>query len=201
MNNKTTEYNIGSLFLQRFLELQHIERNIKDWSAESLAYNPPRYLRFKMLQSLGSVLDIQAENYEKVIMRGEFINEAHMVCWDTYFELIKNKLNIDTQDFVQFDNPSFSALSFNFTILMNYRIHQYNMRHSIDGVLAASDYYLTPLEIINKLNKRSKVEADLIDELLSLILNPQKIELSKAELIFKWDFPEDDIDAVDADFI
>lgn len=198
------KYNIGTLFLQRFLELQQLERDVAKWSIESLSNNPPRYIRYQILQSLSNALGMNITSFTDVI-HGEFITKSYMEYWDRYFDLVKDLSDVDPKDFVQhgrpFDSRSFSALKFNFTMLFNYRMLQYKMMHCMDGVLAASDYYITPLEILKKFNNRSDKEAELLDQLLVFLLNPKEIMLSKAELEFKWGFPEDDLRAVDLDYI
>lgn len=198
------KHNIGALFLHRFLELQQIERDVARWSIESLSNNPPRYIRYQILQSLSSALGIKHFSFEQVI-HGEFITQDYMEYWDRYFELVKKLSGVNPKEFVQddrpFDSRSFSSLKFNFTMLFNYRMLQYKMMHCMDGVLAASDYYITPLEILKKFNNRSENEAELLDQLLVFLLNPKGIMLSKAELEFKWGFPEEDLKEVDLDHI
>jgi hypothetical protein len=69
------------------------------------------------------------------------------------------------------------------------------------SVLAASGHFLTPYLIADKLQQKLADDTHVLDEVLSLLLNPTNKQLTHEELVECFDFPDVDLDDIDLEWM
>lgn len=194
------EIDLGKRFLEVILDLKVLSPVNKIWSEKEFESNPPRYYRYLQLKALGSALDISLEPMHEFQV-GRFIGQSQFAIWDDIYAKIKANFEVDTAEFVDNDQPSIGALQHLFSLLFSYQEKLNALKETGSTVLAASGYFITPLEILHRMKPTIKQDLDKLEEVLILLINPKQKKMTALELAAQFDYPLVDLDEIDLEWM
>lgn len=194
--------NLANQLVKYHLEINSLMPSEMDWPLDLFKENPPRYIRLKRLYALKKALQLD-EVCMQQFLQGEFITNEHYKVWEAVYEIVKEKFNIQIEDYLSINtiNPDIKSLSFLFHILFDFKKNHFKLLNTGSGVLTASDFYLTPMLILKNVAPKLQTDIHLIDEILDLIINPTRIAYSEKELNALFDYPLDDLAEIDMDWM
>lgn len=191
-----------STLIQLFLELHHLEPNIKNWSNFSDEINP-RSVRKKMIDALLKAHNIHCDC--EAFKTCSFIDESFYIDVEKINQIYVKHRGVGSDNpIIQLkEDETFTRqhAKMLFRSLFNYRLHLDKALKSDAGVLAASGNYLLPILTKQKLNQFIVEEVKLIDELLIVLINPEGKNYSIDELQTYFQYPTIDLEELDLDWI
>ncbi len=187
------------------------------WNEQSLIHNKPRLIRFRRLNSLFKAFELfEVEKQEKSIwsifkekknnndlkkVNISSIFNGNFIFHRGEFEYTEIKEIIEKEKVFESDN--FSGLKdiyFFYSNLIKYRYKIENVLIHNSGVLEASSLgFRSAISLTDDFNNNIRNKIDEIDELLFQIINPKGLSFNKEILINEYNFPTDDLDAIDLD--
>lgn len=190
--------NPASLFLARYLELRSLLPGTLKWNAEKLMDNPPRYYRVLSAQACLKALGYEDVELPKFIYDRK-INPISDELQKRIESLLQAQFNLNYEDYIS-ERDTFDANHF-FRSFLSIRSTLYGLDSIQNSVLVASGHYLTPYMTITALKEKLDPDIQVIDSVILLLLNPEGRMFTRQELIDCFDFPDVDIDEIDADWI
>jgi len=190
--------NPAGLFIQDYLELHSMIESDKKWLPEKFLDNPPRYYRILRAQSCLRALGNKTEDIQD-FMSNDAIPATPKSVVDIIEKKLKSSFDLDYESYIRNKN-SFNPL-FIFRSLLHIRTITYRFAAYKSTILAASNHYLTPYLVADKLQEKLSEEIEVIDEVLRLILNPYAKKLTLDELIDCFEYPNVDLDEIDLEWI
>jgi hypothetical protein len=194
--------NLSTALVKYHLELNGLMPSEMDWPIELFKDNPPRYIRLKRFYALKKALGLENVSMNQ-FLGGEFITEDHYKVWDKIYFIVRKEFNIPIEDYLSIHAiiPDLSSLPFLFQYLFEFKKRHHQLMDTGRGVLMASNFYLTPLLIFKEITPKLQTDMHLIDEILDLLTNPNQIQHSEEELNTLFDYPLDDLDEIDLDWL
>ena len=191
-------------FWELYFELKSLTNN-KPFAPEKWEENPPRLLRYQMLTSICSCLGVELQLIENESIPIELNKDS--ICSFLEELILKTKQKQKANDFqfildsIKEDNKLSVNECYIYSQLckMRYNLHQITIQFG--GVIAASGLYVLPILLNNEIVRKTKADLEVIDKLLMLFINPQGKDLSKEKLIRDFNFPVEDLNSVDLDYI
>ncbi|WP_345226368.1 hypothetical protein [Hymenobacter koreensis] len=192
-------------FIDMFLELKAMEPNHNNWSAENLKSNPPRYYRFKQLESLYRALGITyaVQDFEK----GDFVNlrysEHYTILHSDLLQVFENQKLYNEEIEAELKSISLRDVQRIFLGLWKFVQAVNEVEHFNSGVLEAGSIALR-YTIYNTRGYLSKHNMDRIRHIklmLASIIDPEDKKITKQELVIKYTFPNVQLSEIDFDWI
>lgn len=168
------------------------------------ADNPPRYLRYQMLLSVCDALSIGLKDIEEGTYKikatanqfDDFLNRYESNTKNKKFKTIIERYKNESSYCVVLD----SQLTSLFYSLLRVRKTTFEVESQFSGLLAASGVYTLPVMINNSIAKGLQKEKKFIDDILMFLMNPNQLDISRLNLIAKFQFPNVDLEEIDFDF-
>jgi hypothetical protein len=193
-----TLHNPAKLFLQHYLELQGLMDDSEIWEEKHLEYNPPRYYRLCRINACMKALGLEINNWAN--LREEFLQlSITSKAKEQLEDVLAKQFELDYASYLMDKDTFNSGYMLNMLLKIRVAIFQLSVIH--DTVLAASNHYITPLLIISRLNKKLESDNTALDEAITLLLNPNNIQLTLEELADCFGYPVVDLDEIDLDWI
>lgn len=183
--------------LDLYLEFESMQPDKRTWTDGKLRDNPPRFYRFKMLQSLFRVFDL---GDLKKFAEGNFVLERRIEDYTLLIKRMKSELKSVTK-FRKGEEIAQSEIAFLFKRLLEYRRIFDHMIGFSSGLLACSARYRYAFYKIDQINSQMRDSITPIDDVLSFIISPARKEFSKKELIELFDYPVVDLLDIDVDYM
>lgn len=183
--------------LTSFLELYTLSNNIGKWSKDNFTNNPPRLYRLQAIEALMKALQINCSYQE--FQYGEFLLGQNQLVQSELITKIKKSYpilfqTINTEEKKQIDGQ------FMFEILFSYRMQLQKLTSVKDSVLEYSENNRYSILIIDTINNKLQSDIKAIDNILEYLINPNQINITKQELIEKYNYPVGDLDDIDSEW-
>ena len=193
--------------------------NSNKWDESSLKWNQTRLIRFRRLNALLKAFELTRTEKQKnslwtilsgnkkvkeseltkneiePFLRGDFIHKRESTEYPRIQELIEKEKSFESDSF----NKSRDIYSF-YHHLMKYRIKIDEVLGHNSGVLEASSLgFRSAISITSEFNNDLYRKIEEIDKILFTIINPKNLTFEEDILIKKYEFPKEDLDAIDMD--
>ena len=209
----------GVDLLDKIFEFIAMTPNSAEWKSEALKSNPPRYIRFRQIESLVRAFLGQKENVgfigkikgifnnEEIltiqnVLSGDFINERTI---SDYAELI-----IFIKEFVKEKESIFGAereLSLGMLVMPYQQLIKY--KQQLVGLLNFNSGWLESssvtsrfsIYLTNSVSRNLTEKFGDLDMALELFVNPKRLIFTEDELKAKYRFPTENLSDIDIDFM
>lgn len=180
--------------LNTMYDLEYLE-SIKNWDNETLKNNPPRYLRFQQISAMMKFLGFNCTPKEfKFIPLNEIViynNE------DIFIDILNNMRNpIEKIDKFK----TIGDVIATFWYLYEFRKNIHNSFKS-NLISEGIGNYSIGENMIEYLKQTLTMRIDWLDDILFFIIDPRKQLFNLELLIEKYNYPNVNIDEIDADWI
>ena len=209
----------GVDLLYKIFEFIAMTPNSAEWKSEALKSNPPRYIRFRQIESLTRAFFDQKEkvgflgkikhifNNEEFltiqnILSGDFINERTISDYAELIifikEFVKEKEGVSGEE----RELNLRMLVMPYQQLIKYKQQLVELLNFKSGWLESSSVtsrfsiYLTDSVSSNLTEKFGDLDA-----VLELFINPKRLLFTEDELKAKYRFPTENLRDIDIDFI
>jgi hypothetical protein len=196
----TEKLDPARIIIADYIELKTLVSGEIPWNELTLIHNPPRYLRIVRIKACMRALNLKCEDFRD-FETGVSIRGMKSDSFLKVEELLWTGFSIDRSEYIDEESDSFFSASNHFYMLLSSRLNIYRFHAQRDAVLAASGHFLTPVLVIDKIEEQLKSSSAVLDQALCILLNPQGLSWTLSELIDQFDFPSEDLDAIDLDWI
>lgn len=202
--------------LYKVFEFKGMVPNSKEWDEKSLTYNLPRLIRFKRLTALLKAFELTRTEEQKnsywttskgklkegdktpneiiPFLRGDFITNREDVNYPTTEKIITKESGVESVIAKTRNIHSF------YHHLMKYRLEiDHVLRHNSGALEASSSGFRAAILLTGEINNTLYEKVEKIDKLLVEIISPKHLSFREDILINNYDFPKDDLDAIDID--
>jgi len=205
--------------LDKILDFTSMTPNSKEWNLRSLKSNPPRHIRLRQIDALlhafcpsqvnqniisktRSIFDDHQKKSIEAFLRGDFIKTRSVTEYTGLFQFIKdfakNKNGIIDQE----RQVRLEELVFIFPKLIDFKSQIRSLLTFNSGWLeASSPTSLFSIYITNSISHNLVGKYDELDDVIEQFINPQGFTFTEKELIDKYNFPTENLNDVDMDFI
>ena len=190
--------NPAKVLLEDYLELKSLVPNIENWKEDLLLSNPPRYYRLLRIKACMLSLNIEAEDFRQ-FASGRWFRNARPELIENIEQVLKEPFCLDYEKYLEEDKV-FSG-RYMFSMLLQLREALYKFPSIRSGILAASGHFLTPIFMIEHLQKKTLSEQLALDEAIQLMLNPNEIRFNENQLIKSFGFPDVNIQNIDLEWV
>jgi hypothetical protein len=180
--------------LHLYLELQRMTPNLKDWSEDRLAANPPRLYRLKQLLALFQAFGIRSSPAE--FQEGAFI-DVDSPAYQPLLDRIASEMPGESAHDL---GPQRRQLREFFKILFEYRVTVERALSFCSGVLEASGLYHYAYRKVGEVNRAIRQECAVVEDLLVSLISPEGKSFSVEELVRDHGYPAVDLFDIDADW-
>lgn len=185
----------GNDFINKFFDLQSIEPDYKNWTAEILKCNEPRYYRLLQIQSLLKYFGIMSVNE---FVTGEFISKKSDEFCNAFLNSAKMYLRIEKPDNTAFYRQ---IMPVSFRKIFNYREMLNNLLYHQSGVLEASGLYFWTYKKIFVANLGlQNITEDINTALFSFIDYTNDLQIPISELKEYYGYLDVDLNMIDAQY-
>lgn len=177
--------------LHKFLEFKLLAE-VEEWEEETLKTNPPRYYRFKQLEALFKAYEL---GNLKDFGTGDFISDRE----DEDFEMVVD--NIKEEITKEIEDTSTSTIEILFEELINYRLLVSRLMNFPNQTIASNSILSFPSIKAQQINEAIKEKVVAIDKCLALIISPSRKSFTLEELQNTYEYPNIDLDELDAEYL
>jgi hypothetical protein len=217
MNNKN-EYKAIDLF-DKVLEFIAMTPDKSQWSMTALKSNPPRQIRLKQIESLSNAffaIDSKTNLIDNVksflsdkptssiqsFLSGDFIRQRETSDYAQTIIFIKEFVKTSNSHLDETKEIHLGELVFIFHELVDYKTQLRSILTFNSGVLEASSIASQfSIHLTNSISKILVDKFDNLDKSLELIINPQGLTFTEEELISRFNYPTENLDDIDLDFL
>jgi hypothetical protein len=190
MNNET--YTAKDV-LDLYLEFGGMQPDQDIWTEEKLQDDPPRFYRFKMLQSFFKAFELgDIRDFDE----GAFVLKRKIEDYGTLIKQMKLELKNITK-FRKGEDITLKEIAFLFRKLMDYRRRWDRVIDFSSGLLACSAKYRYAFYKINQVNSEIQDNISPVNDILSFIMSPVGKVVSKEELMKLFNYPDVDLSDID----
>lgn len=179
--------------LDLYLEFGAMQPDESTWTDGGLRDNPPRFYRFKMLQSLFKAFDLG--NLKK-FAEGNFVLKRRIEDYDSLIKRMKAELKSVTK-FRKGEEITLKEIAFLFKRLLEYRRRWDDVTNFSSGLMACSARYRYAFYKIDQVNSQICDSIAPINDILSFIISTEGKVIDKKELVERFHYP--DMDLLDID--
>lgn len=218
MARNTNTYS-GINLLDKILEFTEMTPNSAEWNLKSLKANPPRQIRLRQIESLltafcamstnenllSKAKSVFFDNHKITIpsfLRGDFIKIRSI---DEYWEItqfIKDFVKTRVGDADRKREIRIEELVFTFPILIDFKKQIRRMLTFNSGWSeASSDISLFSIYLTNSIAENLTGKYNELDWVIERFINPKGLIFTEEEMIDKYNFPKEDLNEVDMDFM
>lgn len=181
-----------------------VNHNQEEWSFKALQDNPPRFVRLKQIVSLYNAFIGNNDNLNETeiliaLTTGSFLSNENV---EDYYSLIATMeqyiIRLVPAESKHKEWGTF-ALESNFERLIKYRLSAGKLLTFNDGYLQVSYHNLFSKTTIDETNNQIKNSLSHIDDILVKFIGYKTFALEI--LIDNYNFPTDNLDEIDEDFI
>jgi hypothetical protein len=192
------------VLLEKALEFQGMVPS--NWTPASLDGNPPRMIRYQQVSALLKLFlpEVYDEaNIESVIyklFRGDFILKRDIKSYVPLFNIMEQELaDAGVRLMRGGANWKLDTLQQHFFSLMIFKDKLIFFNRYMDNVIEASGIYRYPIVVSKKI--AAQINTESLDTFLTLAIDPLGRAFTKEELVAEHNYPPEDLDEVDGDWI
>ena len=217
MTNKN-EYTAIDL-LDKVLEFIAMTPDKSQWSVTALKSNPPRQIRLKQIESLlnafftidsktslidnvKSFLSAKPKPSIQSFLSGEFIRQRETSDYAQTIKFIKDFVKTSNSNLDETKEIRIEELVFIFPKLVDYKRQLRSILTFNSGWLEASSTASQfSIHLTNSISKNLVDKYDNLDKSLELFINPQGLTFTEDELISRFNYPTENLNDIDFDFM
>ncbi len=205
-----------SSLCNKILDFIKLTPKSSEWSLTLLKSNPPRYYRLKQIDSLAnafglynlyseehlSSIKIVSELIEQFI-NGDIVDSIYRNNKLNQQKLANSKILIDINNQVHsnYNIPIWNELLNFYNKIMEYRLKLNDLLNSKDNYLVTNPGISAASNILN-LNRNCLVDKkNLLDKIISEIIDPDSQKYTRKELIKLFGYPDVDIWDIDFEYL
>lgn len=173
--------------ISQFLELREMSPNLKEWSEEAFADNPPRLIRLKRLMALFRAYSIPWEPFRFSI--GAFISQENPL----YVPLLEKGRSAKGL-------PPASHLQNCFETLLEYRRTIESMRCFSHGILGAFGLWAYAHRAAWGVTEKTLENVRGLDDDLAFIVDPERKTFSVEEMVSRYGYLDTNLTEVDLEW-
>jgi len=183
--------------LDLFLEFKGMQPDEDTWTQDLLQDDPPRFYRFKMLQSLFKAFDLgDVREFDE----GAFVLRRKIEDYSALVKQMKSELKSVTK-FRKGEEITLHEIAFLFRRLMDYRRRWDRVINFSSGLLACSARYRYASYKTSEVNSQIRDKIAPINDILTVIMSPMLKVISKEELLTHFDYPDIDLSDIDEVYV
>jgi len=193
--------------------------NSIEWNLKSLKANPPRQIRLRRIESLLTAfcsIDINESLLSKAksiffdhhkitiasFLQGDFIKARSIDEYSEVIKFIKDFVKTKVGDVDRKREIRIEELVFIFPFLINFKKQIRSLLTFNSGWLeAGSDVALFSIYLTDSISEKLAGNYSELDYFIELFINPKRLIFTKEEMIDKYNFPKEDLNDVDSDFM
>ena len=216
---KSTNTYSGVNLLDEIFEFTEMTPNSIEWNLKSLKANPPRQIRLRRIESLLTAfcsIDINESLLSKAksiffdhhkitiasFLQGDFIKARSIDEYSEVIKFIKDFVKTKVGDVDRKREIRIEELVFIFPFLINFKKQIRSLLTFNSGWLeAGSDVALFSIYLTDSISEKLAGNYSELDYVIELFINPQRLIFTKEEMIDKYNFPKEDLNDVDSDFM
>jgi hypothetical protein len=201
--------------LDKVFEFIEMTPNSNEWNRKALKSNPPREIRFRQIEALLNafftepslsllskaklIFSNEKKNSIGSFLKGDFLKQRTMNDYSNLVAFIRNFEGYKDTDVREI---SIEQLVFIFPKLVDFKRQVRSILTFNSGWLEASSITsLFSIHLTNSIADNLTGKYKELDTALELFINPKGLLFTTEELITKFDFPKEDLDTIDNDFI
>ena len=193
--------------------------NSIEWNLKSLKANPPRQIRLRRIESLLTAfcsIDINESLLSKAksiffdhhkitiasFLQGDFIKARSIDEYSEVIKFIKDFVKTKVGDVDRKREIRIEELVFIFPFLINFKKQIRSLLTFNSGWLeTGSDVALFSIYLTDSISEKLAGNYSELDYFIELFINPKRLIFTKEEMIDKYNFPKEDLNDVDSDFM
>ena len=179
--------------LDLYLEFEGMQPDEDTWTENKLQDNPPRFYRFKMLQSLFKAFEL---GDIKGFAKGTFVLKKKIKDYIPLIKQMKSELKTITK-FRKGEHITFNEIAFLFERLIEYRRRWDRLTGYSAGLYLCCAKYRYAFFKIDQANSQIRDIISPINDILTFIMSPTGKDIRKEELVTHFEYP--DMDLLDID--
>jgi len=205
--------------LDEIFEFTEMTPNSIEWNLKSLKANPPRQIRLRRIESLLTAfcsIDINESLLSKAksiffdhhkitiasFLQGDFIKARSIDEYSEVIKFIKDFVKTKVGDVDRKREIRIEELVFIFPFLINFKKQIRSLLTFNSGWLeAGSDVALFSIYLTDSISEKLAGNYSELDYFIELFINPKRLIFTKEEMIDKYNFPKEDLNDVDSDFM
>ena len=192
--------------LRTFLELKSMTKNSSSWNKEMLEDNPPRFLRLRKIEALinfyelGNISDL--ESFQFVYHKSYDVQQLTDICKEHEQDIFQKELRSLMKTYKE-TGADENKYSYFYSVLgreiLRIMDAVQKFRNLNNGVYTASPEYNIPF-ILHKNLSDQLTEDTLMQAIMRYLINPGRQVADKETLQRDFDYPTEDLRAVDLDW-
>lgn len=205
--------------LDKVFEFIEMTPNPNEWNLQALKSNPPRQIRFRQIDALFNAFFIEESNRDLLskamskfskqrkisiesFLNGNFLKTRTIDSYSNLVEFIKDFLETGTENIDQSKEIRIEHLVFIFPKLIDFKKHIRNLLTFNSGWLEANTITsLFSIQLTNSISNNLIGRYNELDTVIGLFIDPKSLTFTEEELITRFSFPTENLNAIDADFI
>ncbi|SEO10616.1 hypothetical protein [Mucilaginibacter sp. OK283] len=205
--------------LDKVFEFVEMTPNPNEWNLRSLKSNPPRQIRFRQIDALLKAFFIEDPeiglankvksiffNQKRIsiesLLNGGFLKERTIYDYANLARFINDFVKKRNENIDQSNTIGVEQLIFIFPQLLAFKRQLRNLLTFNSGWLEAGGVTsLFSIYLTSSISNNLIGKYDELNIVLELFINPKGLTFTEEELIAKFNFPTENLDALDADFI
>ena len=218
MSRSTNTYS-GINLLDKILEFTEMSPNSAEWNLKSLKANPPRQIRLRQIESLlaafcaintnenllSKAKSIFFDNQKITItsfLHGDFIKTRSIDEYSEIIQFIKDFVKTRLGDADRKREIRIEELAFIFPVLIDFKKQIRSMLTFNSGWLeASSDVSLFSIYLTNSIAEKLVGKYGELDYVIERFINSKGLIFTEEEMIDKYNFPKEDLNEIDSDFM
>jgi len=216
---KSTNTYSGVNLLDEIFEFTEMTPNSIEWNLKSLKANPPRQIRLRRIESLltafctintnesllSKAKSILFDHHKITIasfLQGDFIKARSIEEYSEVIKFIKDFVKTKVGDVDRKREIRIEELVFIFPFLINFKKQIRSLLTFNSGWLeTGSDVALFSIYLTDSISEKLAGNYSELDYFIELFINPKRLIFTKEEMIDKYNFPKEDLNDVDSDFM
>jgi len=201
------------------LEFEALTPDKTEWNLDALEDNPPRQIRLKQIKSLMKAFfediaeKILLENTELNItnvpelpiqsfLRGDFIEMRATTDYEDAMNFMIDFVKSNPKNKRLSAEISLNDIAYIFPKLINYKQLLRKLITFNDGWIEANSIVsVFSIDLSNSITNNIIGKYEKLDEIFELLINPHGLSFTEEELIEEYDYPDDDLDDIDGDYL
>ncbi|MAN58265.1 MAG: hypothetical protein CMC08_00335 [Flavobacteriaceae bacterium] len=205
--------------LDLVFEFRSLAPATEEWTAEALTGNLPRLVRLQrisaLLRAFGLTRAQYINNANKFGLENEYANntegkavqndvalflEGDFISYHDYSQYSVVKNLIQTASAFEGDVYKYGDVEYFYSFFMRFRLELDNFLRVNSGVAYAGNLGIrSAIKLTDEITKEILKKAEYMDDILTEIINPERLSFTEEVLINEYGFPTDDLDEIDLD--
>jgi hypothetical protein len=199
----------GIDLLNKVIDFTELTPEESNWNLNALTNNPPRYVRLKEIEALLSAFSefsnqLVADPFVWTInnfLTGEFIKQRKIEEYSETIEFMQKYLISHGKIRGENSEIKIGELAFIFPFLVNYKRQTKKLFDYNSGWLAGGQTVRFMISMTNNITSCLNDKLSDLDHTLELFINPKGFTFTESLLFEKYNYPTDDLEEIELNYI